>query len=138
MTLGEVVPEAPAPAAAPAEAPVAAPETVSAPAVAPAPRTPERAAAPMATEQPARGLPRVQPFSLPIDEMKQVAQASGLEWVNSNAEKVAQVQAAIAAEPKPIHVPREPRPPVVLDDGPLVLVETRKDLSNMKLPFENT
>jgi hypothetical protein len=24
---------------------------------------------------------------------------------------------------------------VVVDDGPLVLVETRKDLSDMKLPF---
>jgi ribonuclease E len=26
---------------------------------------------------------------------------------------------------------------VVVDEGPLVLVETRKDLSQMKLPFEN-
>ena len=48
----------------------------------------------------------------------------------------AQVQAAIAAEPKPIHVPREIKPVVVLDEGPLVLVETRKDLRNMPLPFE--
>jgi ribonuclease E len=29
-----------------------------------------------------------------------------------------------------------PRPPVIIDEGPLVLVETRKDLSQMKLPFE--
>ena len=42
----------------------------------------------------------------------------------------------IAAEPQPIRVPREPRPVVLVDDGPLVLVETRKDLSQMKLPFE--
>ncbi len=62
---------------------------------------------------------------------------SGLEWVNSDQQKVAQVQAAIAAEPKPIHVPREPSPPVVIDEGPLVLVETRKDLRSMTLPFEN-
>jgi ribonuclease E len=33
-------------------------------------------------------------------------------------------------------VPREPRPARVVDDGPLVLVETRKDLSQLKLPFE--
>jgi ribonuclease E len=33
-------------------------------------------------------------------------------------------------------VPRTPRPRVVIDDGPLVLVETRKDLSQLKLPFE--
>jgi len=57
-----------------------------------------------------------------------MAQSSGLEWVNSNAERVAAVQAAIAAEPKPVHVPRERPAPVVIDEGPLVLVETRKDL----------
>jgi ribonuclease E len=108
------------PVAAPRPAPVAAPVvTASAPA-APA----------------ARALPKVQAYALSINDLQQVAQASGLEWVNSDAQKVAQVQAAIAAEPKPIHVPREPRPPVVIDQGPLVLVETRKDLRNMTLPFE--
>lgn len=95
--------------------------------------TAPRATAPAATPP---GLPAVQPFVLPIEEMNSVAQASGLEWVNSNAEKVAQVQAAIAAEPRPIHVPREPRPVTVVDEGPLVLVETRKDLRNVALPFE--
>jgi ribonuclease E len=35
-----------------------------------------------------------------------------------------------------VHVPRLPRPRVLIDDGPLVLVETRKDLSQLKLPFE--
>ena len=52
------------------------------------------------------------------------------------ADKVAAVQAAIAAEPKPVHVPRERPPLVVLDEGPLILVETRRDLSELKLPFE--
>ncbi|MBT9465689.1 Rne/Rng family ribonuclease [Hydrogenophaga sp.] len=129
-----VEPVAPAPAiASPVMAPVAAP--VAAPASAPVPRVP--APKPVVTEAPAaRGLPKVAGFSLPMEEMQQVAQASGLEWVNSNADKVAQVQAAIAAEPKPVHVPREPKPAVVLDDGPLVLVETRKDLRDMQLPFE--
>jgi ribonuclease E len=60
--------------------------------------------------------------------MQAVAQSSGLEWVNSNPERIAAVQAAIAAEPKPVHVPRERPPLVVVDEGPLVLVETRKDL----------
>ena len=36
-----------------------------------------------------------------------------------------------------MRVPREPRPVVVIDEGPLVLVETRKDLAQMKLPFES-
>jgi ribonuclease E len=60
--------------------------------------------------------------------MQAVAQSSGLEWVNSNPERIAAVQAAIAAEPKPVHVPRERPPLVVVEEGPLVLVETRKDL----------
>ncbi|MBL8289923.1 MAG: hypothetical protein JNL85_18200, partial [Rubrivivax sp.] len=41
-----------------------------------------------------------------------------------------------AAEPAPVRVPREPKPPVVVEEGPLVLVETRKDLSQIRLPFE--
>ena len=38
---------------------------------------------------------------------RRVAAASGLQWVKSDSEKIAAVQAAIAAEPKPVHVPRE-------------------------------
>ena len=123
---------APAPAV-PAPVP-AAPAPVAAPVAAPAPA----AAAPVAVAAPApaTGLPRVQAFTLPLDELHQVAEASGLQWVNSDAAKIAAVQAAIAAEPKPIHVPRERPPVVVIDEGPLVLVETRRDLSAMKLPFE--
>ena len=73
-------------------------------------------------------MPRIQAFTLPLADMQAVAHNSGLEWVNSNPERVAAVQAAIAAEPKPVHVPRERPPLVILDEGPLVLVETRKDL----------
>jgi ribonuclease E len=81
------------------------------------------------------GLPKVQKYELPISSLIQVAESSGLKWVNSDPEKIAQVQAAIAAEPKPVHVPRERPPAVVFDEGPLILVETRKDLADMKLPF---
>jgi ribonuclease E len=96
------------------------------------------AAKPPAATVPGNGMPKVQLFALPIGELAQVAEQSGLNWVNSDATKVAAIQAAIAAEPKPVHAPRE-RPPVVrLDDRPLVLVETRRDLRNMTLPFENT
>jgi ribonuclease E len=48
--------------------------------------------------------------------------------VNSDAGKIAAVQAAIAAAPKEIHVPRERPPVVVVDASPLVLVETRRVL----------
>ncbi len=88
-------------------------------------------AAPAAT-----GLPKVQPFVLPLDELAGIAQGSGLSWINSDAEKISMAQAAIAAQPKAIHVPRERTAAVSLDDGPLVLVETKRDLRNMTLPFE--
>ncbi|SEL91813.1 RNAse E [Variovorax sp. YR750] len=83
-----------------------------------------------------RALPKVQPFELPLAELAQIAESSGLQWVNSDAERIAQARAAIEAEPKPVHVPRERPPVVVLDEGPLVLVETRRDLGSMSLPFE--
>ena len=84
------------------------------------------------------GMPKLQSFELPVTELAGVAQDSGLSWVNSNVEKIAAVQAAIAAEPKPIRVPRE-RPAVVqVAASPLVLVETKRDLRNMTLPFEDT
>jgi ribonuclease E len=84
----------------------------------------------------ANGLPKVRPFELPVTDLVQVAEGSGLQWVNSDAEKIAAAQAAMAAEPKPARVPRERPPAIVIDEGPLVLVETRRDLTDMKLPFE--
>ncbi len=83
----------------------------------------------------AKGLPKVQPFVLPLNDLNQIAERSGLQWVNSDADKIAAIQAAIAAEPKPIHVPRERPAPIVVDEGPLILVETRKDLRDLNLPF---
>ena len=47
-------------------------------------------------------------------------------------------QTAMAAQPKTIHVPRERQAPVATDEGPLVLVETKRDLRNLTLPFEQT
>jgi ribonuclease E len=93
------------------------------PAPAPAP------AAPMAPSKAA-------PYALPIDRLNEVASAAGLEWVHSNSDKVRAAQAAMAAEPKAPRVPREPKLPVAIDDGPLVLVETKKDLSQITLPFD--
>ncbi|HET6600062.1 MAG TPA: hypothetical protein VFG60_08870, partial [Burkholderiaceae bacterium] len=64
------------------------------------------------------------------------AEAAGLQWVSSDAEKIRAVQADMAHEPKPAHVPRERKPAPSVDEGPLVMVETRKDLSQIKLPFD--
>ncbi|GMV46010.1 MAG: hypothetical protein AMXMBFR66_14080 [Pseudomonadota bacterium] len=79
---------------------------------------------------------RIEPYALPADRLTALARDAGLEWVHSDADKVNAVRAAMAAEPRPAHVPRAPRPPVVLDEGPLVLVETRRDLAQFKLPFD--
>jgi ribonuclease E len=79
-------------------------------------------------ETPAAVVAQVQAFVLPVESLAEVAQHAGLVWVNSDADKIAAAQAAIAATPAPVHVPRE-RPPVVMADaGPLVLVETRRQL----------
>ena len=91
-----------------------------------------------ATPVVSHGLPKVQTFALPMEALNQVAQGSGLSWVNSDSAKVAQVQAAIAAEAKPIHVPRARVAPAQVDTGPLVLVETKRDLRSLQLPFEET
>ncbi len=75
-------------------------------------------------------------FELPVAELHRIAETAGLQWINSDPDKIAAVQAVIAAEPAPVHVPRERKPLVVLDEGPLILVETRQDLSQVQLPFE--
>ncbi|MDR3454819.1 MAG: Rne/Rng family ribonuclease [Rhodoferax sp.] len=115
--------------------PVQAPVRV---ATAPVARVPV-APAPVATPAPAlsaRALPKVASFALPLDELTQVATGSGLQWVNSDADKIAAARAAIAAEPRAVHVPRERAPVVVQDEGTLILVETKRDLREMTLPFE--
>jgi ribonuclease E len=86
---------------------------------------------------PSHRMPSIASYELPIGQLHQVASSSGLEWVNSNPERIAQVQAAIAAEPKPVHVPRERPAPIVMDEGPLVLVETKRDLRQMAMPFDD-
>ena len=96
------------------------------------------AAVAVAVEAPAPvAAPVAKAFVLPIDDLNKVAESTGLQWVNSDSAKIAAARAAAAAEPQPAHAPRERPPAVVVDDGPLVLVETKRDLKDMKLPFED-
>lgn len=120
---------APAPARA-AEAPVAPQQLELTPPAAETPIVVEAAPVAPAAPAPIR-------FALPLGELQQLAETAGLQWVQSDAEKIAAAQAAIAAEPQPVRVPRERPPAVVIDEGPLVLVETKKDLSQVKLPFDH-
>ena len=83
-------------------------------------------------------LPKVTAFELPLGDLAQIAQSSGLQWVNSDAKRIASAQQAMAAEEQPVRVPRE-RPAMVLpQDSDLKLVETRRDLKSVTLPFEQT
>jgi ribonuclease E len=77
-----------------------------------------------------------QAFVLDAEQLRQVAETAGLQWVGSDAAKIQAAREAMALEAAPVHVPRAPRPLAVVDEGPLVLVETRKDLSQYKLPFD--
>ena len=78
------------------------------------------------------------PYVLPLTDLAELARGVGLEWINSDEEKIRVVQEIIANEPKPVRVPRERKPALVLDEGPLILVETRKDLNQVQLPFDMT
>ena len=121
-----------------APTPEATPAPVQAPAAAASVPVGVAVAAPFATPVPAAA-PAPEPapaYRLAVDELQAIAVAAGLEWVNSDAGKIDAVRVAMASAPLPVHVPRSPKPAVTLDDGPLVLVETRKDLSTLTLPFE--
>jgi ribonuclease E len=114
-----------------AVAPAVAAPVVSSPVVAP---VVAQAAAPAATA----AMPVVTSYALPVADLAQVAITSGLQWVGSDTAKIAAAQASIAAElaNAPVHVPRERPPAVVVESANLVLVETKRDLRDMQLPFE--
>ncbi|MDP3820781.1 MAG: Rne/Rng family ribonuclease [Burkholderiales bacterium] len=118
-----------------AEVPVAAPVAAPVRAAPVAPVVVAAVSAPIVAAAPAPQAP-AEPFVLPMNSLQAVAEAAGLQWVNSDTDKIRAVQAAMASEPAPAHVPRERKPVENADTGPLVLVETRKDLSQIKLPFE--
>ncbi len=114
--------------------PVEAP-SVATPVIEPIGTTTETGSAPA---EPLDATTKVQAYDLPVDELAEMAKKSGLLWVNSDATKIAQVQAAIAAEVQPVHIPRERPAVVTVDDRPLILVETKRDLRNIELPFERS
>ncbi|MDZ7652318.1 MAG: Rne/Rng family ribonuclease [Burkholderiaceae bacterium] len=70
--------------------------------------------------------PVVRPAPLPIEQLLPVLQGVGLHLVQTESSKLAQTQAKMAAEPKPMRVSRERPVLPPLDSGPLVQVETRR------------
>ncbi len=114
--------------AAPSRAEIPAAPAVGLP---PAPTRVSQAAPPVAAPA---AMAKAEPFVLPTDALRSVAEGAGLQWVLSDTDKVRAVQEAMAREPVAARVPRVPRPVVTIDEGPLVLVETKKDISNLFEP----
>jgi ribonuclease E len=100
------------------QAPPAPPPAVRAVEVAaPAPAVPAAVPAPLA---------RARPAPLPLAELLPMLESAGMKFTLTDEDKYAQIQARIAAEPKPVHVPRL-RPELPPRDlGPLIQVETRR------------
>ena len=90
---------------------------------APAPAKPVAAVAPVMSA-PAPELPKVAFTPLEEKPLQQVIESAGMVWVGTDTAKLAEVQTQIQAEPAPIRVAREPKPPASLPQGPMVLIET--------------
>jgi len=73
---------------------------------------------------PAPELPKVAFTPLREEPLKDVVQTAGMIWVGTDREKLAEVQTQIQAESPAPRVPREPKPPANVPNGPMVLVET--------------
>jgi len=73
---------------------------------------------------------------LPLPELEALAVQAGLQWVQSDPARIEQARAASAALVPAPQLPRQPKPVQLPDDGPLVLVETRRDLRQLVLPHE--
>jgi ribonuclease E len=134
MPASTIAQTSPAPAAPMMSAPAVAAPVLATPAAA-APVAEVKAPTPAPA---AAAMPTVTSYTLPTADLAVVASGSGLQWVGSDASKVAAAQAAIAAEmaAAPARTPRARPAPVVVEATPLVMVETKRDLRNMELPFE--
>jgi ribonuclease E len=108
----ETAPEQPAP---PSAVPAALP---------PAPEIPVPAPSMIAT--PAATTTLAAPAPLPLDQLLPMLESAGMTLAQTNAERLAEVQARIAAEPRLPHIPRIRAELPPLDAGPLVQVETRR------------
>jgi ribonuclease E len=73
---------------------------------------------------PAPELPKVAFTPLEEKPLQQVLESAGMVWVGTDTAKLAEVQNQIQSEPAPVRIAREPKPPVALPQGPMVLIET--------------
>jgi ribonuclease E len=98
----------------------------------------EPASAPEAPEAPAAQQPAdastTAAEALPVEQLRAIVETAGLQWVQSNPERVEQARRKARQAPAQRHAPRERKPRATQDEGPLVLVETRKALPRLDLP----
>jgi ribonuclease E len=69
-------------------------------------------------------LPRVAMQELHREPLDVVLAQVGLVWVDTNPQRHQEVLRQIAEQPKPLHVPRFPKPAAPPLEGPMILVET--------------
>lgn len=69
-------------------------------------------------------LPRVAMQELHREPLDIVLAQVGLVWVDTNPQRHQEVLRQIAEQPKPLHVPRAPKPAAPPLEGPMILVET--------------
>ena len=110
----------PAPSSTPSVVADPTPVVNTAPVVAATPEVAAEVAAPVAPAP----LPKVEFKPLQTSELTSVIESAGMVWVNTDHQKLEEVRAQIAAEPAIVYPPREPKPPVEISTGPMVLVET--------------
>ena len=72
--------------------------------------------------------------TLPVEQLRAVVETAGLQWVQSDPERVEQARRKARQAPQPRQAPRERKPRAAQQEGPLVLVETRKALPRLDLP----
>lgn len=63
---------------------------------------------------------------MPVEELKQMLSAAGLELAVTNPEKLRAAQESASQMPAAVRVPRERKPLPPASTEPLVLVETRR------------
>ena len=71
-------------------------------------------------------IPRIEVTPMALESLTPLLEQAGLMLVQTAPDKHAEVQQRIAAEPKPIRVPRERPVQPPIDTGPLIQVETRR------------
>ena len=115
-------PEPPAPAPWSDAAPQPEPSAPAAAPEAPAPHAAERTETPL----PMVAQPIVVPPAAGNGDLQAMVNAAGMQWVETDPQRLAQARERMAASDTPVRLGRERKPVAAVASGPLVQVETRR------------